>query len=186
MSAMRHLNYAISLASLLFIAPTVSGHHSDAGIDMESVVALEGTVKEFVWRNPHVYVVVETAQSGEPSVQWELQMSPVTVLTRRGWSRDSLLPGDHVSIRANPAEDGRRYGILQSVEKEGGLSLATAAQAPESAPSTTTLAGNWLTDRATKTYPGGFDGLFRALLTLNEKGKAAQAAFNPLSSDNPP
>ena len=56
---------------------------------------------------------------------------------------------------------------------------------PEVAPSTTTLAGTWLTDRATKTYPGGFDGLFRALLTLNENGKAAMAAFNPLSSDNP-
>jgi hypothetical protein len=161
-----------------------SSHHSDAGVNMESVVAFEGTVKEFAWRNPHVYVVVETGQSGEP-VQWELQMAAVTILARRGWSRDSLSPGDHVSVRANPALDGRRYGILQSVEKEGGLSLAAAVNAPDATPSTSTLQGNWLTDKATKTYPGGFDGLFSAKLTLNENGKASQAAFNVLSDDNP-
>ena len=33
--------------------------------------------------------------------------------------------------------------------------------------------------------PGGFDGFFNALMTLNEKGRAAQAAFNPLSDENP-
>jgi len=168
------------------MALPVLAHHSDAGVDMEAVVAFEGTVREFTWKNPHVYVVVEVEQDGEAPIAWELQMSAVTILSRRGWTRETLSPGDHVSVRANPAEDGRRYGILQSVEKEGGLALATAVKIPDVTPSTTTLAGNWLTDRATtKSYPGGYDGLFHALLKLNDKGKAAKAAFSVLSDENP-
>jgi hypothetical protein len=168
------------------IALPVLAHHSDAGVDMESVVAFEGTVREFTWKNPHVYVVVEVEQDGEPPIAWELQMSAVTILSRRGWTSETLSPGDQVSVRANPAEDGRRYGILQSVEKEGGLALAAAVKAPDVAPNTTNLAGTWLTDRATsQSYPGGFDGLFHALLKLNDKGKAAKAGFSVLSDENP-
>jgi hypothetical protein len=155
-------------------------------MDMESVVAFEGTVREFSWKNPHVYVIVDVEQNGEPSIAWELQMAAVTILSRRGWTRETLSPGDQVSVRANPAEDGRRYGILQSIEKQGGLALAAAAKVPDVSPSTMTLAGNWLTDRATvQSYPGGFDGFFHALLKLNDNGKTAKAAFSSLSDENP-
>jgi Family of unknown function (DUF6152) len=178
--------YWMGLVSTAAIALPVLAHHSDAGVDMESVVAFEGTVREFTWRNPHVYVIVDVEQNGEPPIAWELQMAAVTILSRRGWTSETLTPGDRVSVRANPAEDGRRYGILQSVEKEGGLALAAAAKAPDVTPSTTTLAGNWLTDRATvQSYPGGFDGFFHALLKLNDNGKVAKAAFSVLSDENP-
>lgn len=42
-------------------ATPISAHHSDAGIDMESIVAFDGVVTDFVWRNPHVYVLVDRA-----------------------------------------------------------------------------------------------------------------------------
>ena len=183
-SKMRIFRYTAALAAAAILAGPLAAHHSDAGMDMESVVAFEGTVTEFAWRNPHVYVVVETEQSGEP-VQWELQMGPVNVISRRGWRRDSLVPGDEVTVRAIPMANGRPYGLLRSVEKEG-FSLAATADAPEVTPPATSLAGKWLTDRSTvQRYPGGFDGFFHALLTLNDKGRAAQAEFDALSAENP-
>ncbi len=172
------------LATVVFGLP-ISAHHSDAGVDMSSIVAFEGTVKQFVWTNPHAYFVVESQQGGKV-VQWEVQMGATNILSRRGWSRTTLLPGDKVTVRAHPAQDGRHYSILESVDKAGGLQLAAVEGVPATTPPATSLAGRWLTDRASvKNYPGGFDGFFRALLTLNDKGKAAQAAFNPLSADNP-
>ena len=45
------------ITAVLTIVSLVYAHHSNAGIDTESVMALEGTVTEFVWRNPHVYVL---------------------------------------------------------------------------------------------------------------------------------
>ena len=177
---------ATAFAAALVMASPVLGHHSDAGVDTESVIAFEGTVRELAWRNPHVYIVVETEQSGEP-VEWELQMGAVSGLTRRGWTRDTLSPGDQVTVRASPAVGGRPYGILRSVEKEGGLALAATAPVPDVTPAATTLAGKWLTDQASVSdYPfGSFDAFFRAMLSLNEKGEAAQAAFDALSAGNP-
>ena len=99
MNILRHMT--VFAAALLLAAP-VPAHHSDAGMDMESTITIEGTVKEFAWRNPHVYVIVETEQSGEP-VDWELQMGPVHTSTRRGWTRDSLSPGDQVRVN-EPAD----------------------------------------------------------------------------------
>ena len=182
---MNIMRYTAIFATAVVFVPTVSAHHSDAGMDMESVIAFEGTVTEFAWRNPHVYVVVETERSGEP-VEWELQMGPVNVISRRGWSRDALSPGDQVTVRAIPMTNGRPYGLLRSIDKEGGVSMAAATEAPEVTPPAMSLAGKWLTDRSTvQSYPGGFDGFFHALLTLNEKGETAQAAFDALSSENP-
>ena len=62
MNILRHMT--VFAAAPLLAAP-VSAHHSDAGIDLESMVAIEGTVKEFAWRNPHIYLIVESVQSAE-------------------------------------------------------------------------------------------------------------------------
>ena len=178
--------FAAALATALVLASPVVGHHSDAGVDTESIVAFEGTVQEFAWRNPHVYVIVETDQSGEP-VEWELQMGSVNGLARRGWSRDTLAPGQEVRVRVHPATDGRPYGILDSVEKDGGLSLAATVAAPDLTPPASSLAGNWLTDRlSVLDFPAGsFDAFFREQLSLTEKGATAMDAFDALSAENP-
>lgn len=83
--------------------------------------------------------------------------------------------------------DARAYGSLESVDKEGGLLLTATAKAPDVTPPARTLAGRWLTDRlSVLDFPAGsFDDFFRASLSLNEKGKAAQAAYNALSAENP-
>ena len=181
----RFARLAIMTAALVGVSPMYA-HHSDAGIDMESVVAFEGTVTEFAWRNPHVYVVVRTTGEGGETFDWELQMGPTNVISRRGWRRDTLQPGDLVTVRAHAAVSGRSYGIIESIDKEGGLGLVEASGAPQTPTTTTTIAGRWIADRsATFQYPGGFDGFFHALLTLNERGRAAQAAYDPLSDENP-
>lgn len=199
---------------------------------MESIVAFEGVVTDFVWRNPHVYVLVERTdgsreggqargndaeggQAGEgnreggrayegdqapeagqaseggreaaaQARQWELQMGPVNTMSRRGWRRDTLQSGDRVSVRAHVALSGRPYGIVESIDKDGGLALAAAAVGAPAPATATTLEGRWIADRsATMSYPGGFDGFFNALLKVNEKGRAARDAYDPLSDENP-
>ena len=60
---MKHMS---TIIMMLVLTTTVSAHHSDAGLDVDSILAFEGTVTEFGFRNPHVYVDMETMQSGEP------------------------------------------------------------------------------------------------------------------------
>ena len=68
---MRYLTF-IPVACLA--AMPVWAHHSDAGLDVDTIVAFEGTVTEFAFRNPHVYIGVETTDASGERVEWSLQM----------------------------------------------------------------------------------------------------------------
>jgi hypothetical protein len=175
------------------VGASAQGHHSEAGLDIETIVKIEGTVTDFSWRNPHIYFSVATTDERGEAVEWLVQTSPIVSATRRGWTRDSLAAGDRVTVEVHPARDGRPYALLYAIEKEGGIVLGTAARpasnqapAPRVTASATTLEGLWIANRdELVSYPGGFDGFFNAHLILTEQGAAAQAAYDPLSSENP-
>lgn len=180
------MKYKTSFVAAFMMASPVSGHHSDAGIAMESVIAFEGTVTEFNWRNPHVYVSVQVVDESGNQVEWALQMGTVNGLIRRGWTPESLSSGDRVTVRAHPAQGGRPYAIVESIDKDGGLSLSPVSAAPNTGAAASSLAGVWTADRSKLiSYPGGFDGFFRAQLVLTEQGKAAVAEYDALSDENP-
>ena len=120
------MRYLAIFAVAFLLASPVSGHHSDAGLDMDSLVTLRGTVTEFSWRNPHIYFTVETIDELGESLEWAVQMSSTNTMLRIGWTRDSLVIGDRVEVRAHPSRDGRPYGLLNSIQKEGGVVLPTA------------------------------------------------------------
>ena len=116
------MKYATLLAGLV-LAPPLWAHHSDAGLDMDSILAFDGTVTEFAFRNPHVYVGVETAHSGAP-VQWTLQMGTANNLRRRGWTPATLRPGDGVTVRVmQPWTGGPTRSWNRSRNKAGSGSL---------------------------------------------------------------
>ncbi|MGI9259442.1 MAG: DUF6152 family protein [Gammaproteobacteria bacterium] len=177
------------------MATTVLAHHSDAGLDMESFVTFDGIVSEFSWRNPHVYIgVTALDENGEP-VEWAIQTSSVNTSARMGWSRDSLTIGERVTATVHPDIDGRPYGLLEAIEKADGSVLGSTffstsgeprLAVTESDARATSLEGIWLADSDKLVdYPGGFDGFFRTEMSLNEKGRAAQAAYDELSMENP-
>jgi hypothetical protein len=180
---------------LLSLAFPASAHHAEVGIDTNTLIELQGTVTEFSWRNPHVYIKVETLDEAGGSDEWTVQTSSTITMTRVGWTRDSLSVGDRVTVNANPAQDGRSYGILRTIEKASGEILPTSFDRgsgepllvqPEVTARASSLAGRWRADTSKLvTYPGGFDGFFRANLQLTERGRTAQAEYDPLSFDNP-
>ncbi len=170
----------------LSIAPPLLAHHSDAGLDMQKTIMLDGTVKQFYFRNPHVYFTLAAADANGQLVEWSVQMGSAAASARQGWSRDTLVPGDHVLVAAHPATNGRPYAILSSLEKEGGLRLGEAEPEPEGTLSAASIEGRWLQKLSeAPRYPGGIDGYFRATLEPTPKGRQAQAAFDALSAENP-
>jgi|SaaInl5LU_22_DNA_1037371.scaffolds.fasta_scaffold07913_3 hypothetical protein len=202
---MRFLQATI-LLGILAISPAAFSHHSDAGIDEFSEVALEGRVTEFRFRQPHVFLAVETEQNGE-TVEWDVQMVSVNILMRRGWSADSLKVGDRVSLSVNPAENGRPYGKLIDIVRADGSAVTVDPNAPEARLAVaTSLHGNWTGNRpvdapAPPPRPepapaavseneeppctSGFDCFFKENLVLNQAGIAARDAYDPLSEENP-
>ncbi len=184
----------VGVATVCLLLPIAArGHHSEAGLDTESLLTIDGTITEYSWRNPHVYFSVETTDERGERVEWLVQTSPIISVTRRGWTSESLTIGERVFVEVHPARDGRPYGLLYSIEKENGVVLGTAARPASNLPAeprvtatTTTLEGIWMANaEELVSYPGGFDGFFRAHLKLTEEGAVAEAAYDPLSDENP-
>ena len=169
------MKFGLSAAVLAALVPAAFAHHSDAGVDMATVVEFDGTVTSYHWRNPHVYfAVMKTEQDGQAR-EWELQMPSTNTMTRMGWSRSSLAAGDQVTVFTHVATDGRPYGILEYATKADGTVLATSFDYGSGTvdpvfdtganPETDSIEGIWMADRSKLTlYPGGFDGFFRAQL----------------------
>ena len=173
-SGHRPLRAVLAALAFLVISPA-SGHHSEAGFDTDTVVAFQGTVRRYTWRNPHVYIYVEGTDAAGEVVEWEVETGATPIMIRSGWTPDSLQPGEAISVRAHPERvAGRNYVFLMSLEKEDGTTLAQRSSDPQSIASTTDLAGVWKGRGAT--IDSFYDGLNGVPLT--EKGAAAKAQYN--------
>jgi hypothetical protein len=99
-------------------------HHSGAAYDMEHQRTMSGTVKSVNWTNPHITFVVESdATDSEPARLWVFEVSSPGVLTRSGWTKHSLQPGDHALFRFAPLRDGNPGGFLLRVTLPNGQDL---------------------------------------------------------------
>lgn len=177
-SARKTLVLSIALSTPL----PLWAHHSPAAFDETTTIGFDGTVTRFDWRNPHVYIYVETVDEGGETVQWAVETDWTTDLMRAGWTAASLAPGDRVAVRAHPARNrARRYANLISLEKADGTVLASwdlgGIAEPRAEAHAASIAGRWLPDR---TFNEFFD---LSAARANEKGRAAMEAY--VESENP-
>ncbi|MWV27252.1 DUF6152 family protein [Aurantiacibacter rhizosphaerae] len=109
-------------AALAAVTIPASAHHSFAVyFDPEDTVVLEGTVTAFRFTNPHGTLVLDV--DGQ---EWRAETNAPVVLRRRGWTRGSVRPGQHVTISGWRARDGRRYMRLREVRDEAGRMIGSA------------------------------------------------------------
>ena len=122
----------IAAGVTLGLAGGAAAHHSNAAYDLEHLQTLEGTVKTVNWTNPHITFVVEAdAKNGEPARTWVFEVSSPGVLTRSGWTKRSLQPGDHAAFRYAPLRDGSAGGFLLKVTLPNGQELTYSLNPPD-------------------------------------------------------
>src|SRR5438067_11401333 len=95
-------------------------HHSVAGYDTQKEVVLRGVVKEFNWRNPHVFVVWEVKDANGKVTEWAAEMNSPTSMIQVGMNRNSLKPGDEVVITVNPSKTSNPLGIVRKITTADG------------------------------------------------------------------
>ena len=105
---MKVLSLSVIMASA-FAVPAIA-HHSFAMFDAEKAIALEGTVKDFQWTNPHAWILLTVG-----SDQWAIEMGGPAGLARQGWMPKTLTPGMKVSAIIHPLKDGTRGGQFMAV-----------------------------------------------------------------------
>ena len=107
---------AIIMAAVTAVSWPAYAHHSFAVYDRSKLLTLNGNVKSFQWTNPHcvIWVLVQPEGGGEPQ-EWTIETTSPGVLTRGGWNRNSVKPGDRVAVDYFPLRDGSHGGGLKSV-----------------------------------------------------------------------
>lgn len=112
-----------AMAPVLAVVPTPAiAHHSFAMFDQTKIVTLEGTVGEFQWTNPHAFIELDVGNGGKVT-RWALELNSPNNLTRQGWHRTSVKPGDKVTIRANPLRSGKPGGLFLDLKFPDGKVL---------------------------------------------------------------
>jgi hypothetical protein len=116
------------LTSLLAGGTTLAlAHHSYSAFDMTGEKTLTGVVKKFDYTNPHSWIWLDVKNDQGGVDTWGIEGMSPNYLSRRGWSRTTLKPGDKVSITFHPSREGNG-GSFVSGKKDTGETLGMTGQ----------------------------------------------------------
>jgi hypothetical protein len=112
------------LAAVALLLPVLSvplsAHHGGASFDVGKRTTVKGTVKEWIYSNPHCLLMLEVKGDDGQVVAWVAEGQAPSVVFPAGYRRDTFKPGDQVTVIVEPFKDGRPMGrIIQAVLGNG-------------------------------------------------------------------
>jgi len=119
---------SFGLAALVFTAPS-SAHHSTAMFEWGKEVKIPAaTVEKWEWTNPHTFLYVTVPAKGGGTERWAFEGMSPSHLSRGGWDRKTLAPGQKIALSYYPLRDGRKGGFNVTITKPDGQTLAQLAR----------------------------------------------------------
>ena len=107
---------------LTFCGPTFA-HHGSAAYSNSVAVMKDAMVTRFTWNNPHCIVMFDVKDERGNVAHWAAEIGSPPAVTLMGWTRNSLQPGDVVTVYVWPAKSGRLVGRLNKVVFPDGKTL---------------------------------------------------------------
>lgn len=158
----------------------VLAHHSAAAFDTRQEVKTTGTITQYRFANPHVYITLRVRRDDGSTVSLEVEAGSAAVLNGLGFSRDAVAVGDVVTIVGNPLrrDPGKLLLGLELYKRDGTyypLNVASRSIYAEGDETATSIAGTWFSPR---TEFNAFLGS-AATWPVTEKGRAARANVDP-------
>lgn len=180
MTTERAVGSAVVALTAAVATCSARAHHGTSTFDGDTVVALEGTIIENRWTNPHSYLVVEVRRRDGVSREVVIEADGPSLIRPLGATRDSLAVGDSVVVYASPSrlENSDEYLGREIIKSDGSLvplsaRYARAIEAGELEPATSVVS-SWMPDRSALfefvPWRGGWP--------LTEAGRAAFEAYD--------
>ena len=176
----RIAGFALACSVSLALTPPALAHHSAAAFDTQQEVKTTGTVTEFRYRNPHVYITLQVKKADGSTAALEVEVGAASVLNPLGFNRDSVAPGDVVTVVGNPSRrDPDKLMLGRELYKQDGtyypLNIASRSVYTARNETATSIAGTWFSPRSEF---NAFNGSVKSW-PVTEKGKAALAHVDP-------
>ncbi|MBO9602827.1 MAG: hypothetical protein J7496_10005 [Novosphingobium sp.] len=111
---------ALAAGAIVSLAQPALAHHSFAMFDMKKNIKIRGTLREFQWTNPHVFLEILVKDPKGATTNWSIEAGAPNILTRQGWKRSIFTPGEQLEVELHPLRSGAPGGAIVSVRKADG------------------------------------------------------------------
>jgi hypothetical protein len=129
---MRAKMLSVMAGGLMLAAVPMLAHHSfSAEYDRAKSISLKGTVTKVEWMNPHARFYVDVKDDGGKVTNWEFELGSPNGLMRQGWTRNSLKPGDVITVNGSRAKDGSNLVNASNVAFEDGKRVLGGASSAD-------------------------------------------------------
>jgi len=172
--------FVLACSLSLAVVPPALAHHSAAAFDTQREVKASGTITEYRYRNPHVYITLQVRKADGSTVALDVEVGAASVLNGLGFNRDSIAVGEVVTVVGNPGRRNPETLMLgRELYKRDGtyypLNINSRSVYAARNDVATSIAGTWFAPRTE------FYGFLDAVKTwpLTDKGKAALVNVDP-------
>jgi hypothetical protein len=115
---------SLTVAALTCLAAASYAHHSFAvHYDPKKIVTIEGIAKVFRFTNPHGILELEVKTDKGETQRWTVETTAPVYMQRRGWSKNTIKPGDRIVVEGWPARDGSHLMRIRKVRLPDGTEL---------------------------------------------------------------
>jgi hypothetical protein len=95
---------------------TATAHHSFAMFDSDNQIRLAGTVTEFHWQNPHIYIHLAAPDTKGKMRNWTIECANPGILNRLGWKFNMIKKNDKITVVVAPLRTGEPGALLKQVK----------------------------------------------------------------------
>ena len=117
---------ALGIVGAVALAQPASAHHSAGAFDRTKEMTVTGTVKTWVWSNPHPSMTIATPDGAGKEVSYLFEYPAPVSLQGQGWTRKMVAIGDKVKITYTPWRSGNPGGLFKDITAADGRSLKVA------------------------------------------------------------
>jgi hypothetical protein len=122
------LRLLFALLSLV-AANSAGAHHSFAMFDSDHQIRLDGTVTEFRWQNPHIYIHLQAKDPKGKMRHWTIECANPGILNRAGWKFNMIKKDDRITVVVAPYRTGEAAALLKQVKLADGRKFGNGGPA---------------------------------------------------------
>lgn len=115
--------FVAAIVSVLMFSGALWAHHASRQVYEGKSVTLMGVVTDYEWANPHSVLSVAVKDQNGRVAEWHAEILPPSEMLRAGWTKESVKPGDEVTLTGRPGKYAQHILWLQYLVTPGGRKL---------------------------------------------------------------